>query len=239
MYSGFLYVKSIYFRNSTGYSDVCCTRFFYAKDGELRNGKQMEDCKMEWSLFFVFNSILLGVGLAMDAFSVSLANGLNEPAMHKKKMCVIAGTFGFFQALMPMIGWVCVHTIIEYFKMFEKFIPWIALILLLFIGGKMVKEGIQDGAEEVEKAKVGALALLIQGIATSIDALSVGFTIAEYDFIMALTCSLIIAAVTFVISFTGLILGKKCGTKFSNKATILGGSILIAIGIEIFVSGVF
>ena len=171
---------------------------------------------MEWSLFFVFNSILLGVGLAMDAFSVSLANGLNEPAMHKKKMCVIAGTFGFFQALMPMTGWVCVHTIIEYFKMFEKFIPWIALILLLFIGGQMVKEGIQDGAEEVEKAKVGALALLVQGIATSIDALSVGFTIAEYDFIMALTCSLIIAAVTFVISFTGLILGKKCGTKFSN-----------------------
>ena len=179
---------------------------------------------MEWSLFFVFNSILLGVGLAMDAFSVSLANGLNESWMHKKKMCAIAGTFGFFQALMPMTGWVCVH---------------IALILLLFIGGKMVKEGIQDGAEEVEKAKVGALALLVQGIATSIDALSVGFTIAEYDFIMALACSLIIAAVTFVISFTGLILGKKCGTKFSNKATILGGAILIAIGIEIFVSGVF
>lgn len=197
---------------------------------------------MEWSLFFVFNSILLGVGLAMDAFSVSLANGLNESWMHKKKMCAIAGTFGFFQALMPMTGWVCVHTIIEYFKMFEKFIPWIALILLLFIGGKMVKEGIQDGAEEAEKAekaKVGALALLVQGIATSIDALSVGFTIAEYDFIMALACSLIIAAVTFVISFTGLILGKKCGTKFSNKATILGGAILIAIGIEIFVSGVF
>ena len=108
---------------------------------------------MEWSLFFVFNSILLGVGLAMDAFSVSLANGLNESWMHKKKMCAIAGTFGFFQALMPMTGWVCVHTIIEYFKMFEKFIPWIALILLLFIGGKMVKEGIQDGAEEAEKAK--------------------------------------------------------------------------------------
>ena len=184
---------------------------------------------MEWSLFFVFNSILLGVGLAMDAFSVSLANGLNEPGMHKKKMCAIAGTFGFFQALMPMTGWVCVHTIIEYFKMFEKFIPWIALILLLFIGGKMVKEGIQDGAEEAEKAK----------IATSIDALSVGFTIAEYDFIMALACSLIIAVVTFVISFAGLILGKKFGTKFSNKATILGGAILIAIGIEIFVSGVF
>ena len=237
MYSGFLYVKSIYFRILTGYSDFRCARFFGASHNEIE--KRWRIVKWNGVCFFVFKSVLLGVGLAMDAFSVSLANGLNEPAMHKKKMCVIAGTFGFFQALMPMIGWVCVHTIIEYFKMFEKFIPWIALILLLFIGGKMVKEGIQDGAEEVEKAKVGALALLIQGIATSIDALSVGFTIAEYDFIMALTCSLIIAAVTFVISFTGLILGKKCGTKFSNKATILGGAILIAIGIEIFVSGVF
>lgn len=194
---------------------------------------------MEWSLFFVFNSVLLGVGLAMDAFSVSLANGLNEPAMRKKKMCAIAGTFGFFQALMPMIGWICVHTILEYFKLFEKFIPWIALFLLLFIGGKMVKEGMGDEDNDVEKAEVGAMALLIQGIATSIDALSVGFTIAEYDFVMALVCSLIIAAVTFIISFSGLILGKKFGTKFSNKATILGGAILIAIGIEIFVSGVF
>ena len=175
----------------------------------------------------------------MDAFSVSLANGLNESWMHKKKMCAIAGTFGFFQALMPMTGWVCVHTIIEYFKMFEKFIPWIALILLLFIGGKMVKEGIQDGAEEAEKAKVGALALLVQGIATSIDALSVGFTIAEYDIIHAFVTCVIIGAVTLAICLAGIQLGKKFGTKLAGKAGILGGIILILIGVEIFVSGVF
>ena len=105
---------------------------------------------MEWNLLFFFNSALLGVGLAMDAFSVSLANGLNEPGMRRRKICIIAGTFAFFQALMPMIGWVCVHTIVQYFRSFEKWIPWIALILLLFIGGKMLIEGIRhkDGDEE-------------------------------------------------------------------------------------------
>lgn len=194
---------------------------------------------MEWSFVFFFNSVLLGVGLAMDAFSVSLANGLNEPAMKKKKMCGIAGVFAGFQALMPMIGWVCVHTIVQYFKAFEKFIPWIALILLLFIGGKMLIEGIKNKDGEVEKPKVGFGALLVQGVATSIDALSVGFTISEYGLVMALVCALIIAVVTFFVCLTGLVIGKKFGTKFSNKAEILGGVILIAIGIEIFITGVF
>lgn len=194
---------------------------------------------MEWSLLFFFNSVLLGVGLAMDAFSVSLANGLNEPAMRKKKMCGVAGVFAFFQALMPMVGWICVHTIVQYFKAFEKCIPWIALILLLFIGGKMLIEGIRNNDTDDEETKVGLVALLIQGVATSIDALSVGFTIAEYGLLMALVCALIIAVVTFVISMAGLIIGKKFGTKFVNRATIFGGVILILIGIEIFVTGVF
>lgn len=194
---------------------------------------------MEWSFLFFVNSTLLGIGLAMDAFSVSLANGLNEPDMKKPKMCGVAGVFAFFQAAMPMIGWICVHTIVKYFEAFEKFIPWIALALLLFIGGKMLIEGIKNNGGENEKTKVGAAALLIQGIATSIDALSVGFTIAEYGLLMAVVCSLIIAAVTFAISMAGLILGRKFGTKFENKATIIGGVILILIGIEIFVTGVF
>ncbi|MDY2590262.1 MAG: manganese efflux pump MntP family protein [Agathobacter sp.] len=193
---------------------------------------------MEWSLLFFFNSVLLGVGLAMDAFSVSLANGLNEPAMRKKKMCGVAGVFAFFQALMPMVGWICVHTIVQYFKAFEKCIPWIALILLLFIGGKMLIEGIRNNDTDDEETKVGLVALLIQGVATSIDALSVGFTIAGYGLLMALVCALIIAVVTFVISMAGLIIGKKFGTKFANRATIFGGVILILIGIEIFVTGV-
>lgn len=192
---------------------------------------------MNWNLLFFFNSALLGVGLAMDAFSVSLANGLNEPHMNKQRMSVIAGVFAFFQALMPMIGWICVHTILQYFKAFEKFIPWIALLLLLYIGGKMLIEGIRNDEEE-EESGVGAGALFIQGIATSIDALSVGFTIAEYDLLHAIACALIIAAVTFFICFGGLEIGKKFGTRFSNKATILGGVILIFIGLEIFFTGI-
>lgn len=194
---------------------------------------------MEWSLLFLLNSVLLGVGLAMDAFSVSLANGLNEPFMRKKKMCGIAGVFGFFQALMPMAGWICVHTIIYYFRAFEKLVPWIALILLVYIGGKMLLEGVKNDGEQVEKERLSVGVLFMQGIATSIDALSVGFTIAEYGFVMALVCSIIIAVVTYLISYTGLVIGKKFGTKLSNKADILGGVILIFIGLEIFLKGIF
>ena len=194
---------------------------------------------MEWNLMFFVNSALLGVGLAMDAFSVSLANGLNEPNMKKGRMCTIAGVFAGFQALMPFIGWVCVHTVLQYFKVFETFIPWIALILLCFIGGNMLKDGIQNKEEEVEKAEVGFKALMLQGIATSIDALSVGFTIAEYGLLMAIVAALIIGVLTFFICFGGLALGKKFGTVFSNKATLIGGIILIVIGLEIFITGIF
>ena len=194
---------------------------------------------MEWSFVFFFNSVLLGVGLAMDAFSVSLANGLNEPSMKKKKMCGIAGVFAFFQALMPMVGWICVHVILSYFQAFEKFIPWIALGLLLFLGGKMLLEARKGEEEGDEKTGLGIAALLVQGVATSIDALSVGFTIASYDLCMALVCALIIAVVTFFISISGLVIGKKFGTNMSRKASILGGVILILIGLEIFITGVF
>ena len=193
---------------------------------------------MEWSLLFFANSIFLGAGLAMDAFSVSLANGLNEPDMKKKKMSQIAGVFAFFQALMPMIGWLSVHTAVRYFEAFEKFIPWIALALLLLIGGGMAAEGLKNEDTGAEKPKVGLRALLIQGVATSIDALSVGFTIAGYDLKMAVSCSLIIAAMTFVICAAGLVIGKKFGTRLSGKATLLGGIILIVIGLEIFLTGV-
>ncbi|MBQ7974505.1 MAG: manganese efflux pump [Clostridia bacterium] len=189
--------------------------------------------------FFVKN-ILLGVGLAMDAFSVSLANGLNEPCMKKRKLCAIAGVFAFFQALMPMLGWICVHTVVQHFKAFEAFIPWIALALLGYIGGKMLLEGIKNIDEcPCSKPGVGIAALILQGIATSIDALSVGFAIADYEWLSAFAASLIIAAVTFVICAAGVVIGKGAGTKLSGKAGILGGAILIFIGIEIFLTGIF
>ena len=205
---------------------------------------------MNWSFLFFLNSALLGVGLAMDAFSVSIANAFNEPDMKRSRMCTIAGTYAFFQFTMPMIGWFCVYKIVEYFKKFQPFIPWIALILLSFIGGKMLFEGIQtlksnntscenDAFETKAISTVGFGALIVQGIATSIDALSVGFTISEYGPIMAFTASLIIAVVTFFICIGGLKLGRKVGEKLSDKATIFGGIILIAIGLEIFIKGVF
>ncbi len=203
----------------------------------------------------IIKGLLFGVALAMDAFSVSLANGLNDPAMRKRKMCLIAGTFSFFQALMPLIGWLCIRTIASYFKAFELAIPYIALVLLLIIGGKMIFDSIGEMAEckrlaaegapleeEPEKkcgTSVGFLALLIQGVATSIDALSVGFDIAHLDFIEALIEAIVIAVSTFIICILGVALGKKCGTKLAGKATIFGGIILIAIGFEIFISSFF
>lgn len=176
----------------------------------------------------------------MDAFSVSLANGLSEPQMCRRKLFSIAGVFAVFQGLMPLVGWVCVHTVVQYFKAFEKFIPWIALALLLYIGGKMLYEGIKSKNEEVSTPKsLGFSALLVQGVATSIDALSVGFTISDYNFLMALISALIIAVVTFIICVSGVIIGKKFGTKLAGKASVFGGVTLILIGIEIFVTGIF
>ncbi len=223
---------------------------------------------MNWTITFFINSALFGVGLAMDAFSVSMANGLKEPKMKPGRMCLIAGVFCGFQILMPLIGWFCVHTAAEAFENFDKFIPWIALVLLSIIGGNMLKDGIKEckaekgettesaesevsglakcvgakvGAEVIssEAPKLGMMMLLGQGVATAIDALSVGFTIAHLNWIMALTEALIIGAVTFVICMCGLHIGKKVGDRLSGKAGILGGVILIGIGLEIFISNMF
>ncbi len=188
---------------------------------------------------FIVNSILLGVGLAMDAFSVSLANGLNAPKLSRAMRAAIPLTFAGFQFLMPMIGWLCVRSIAEAFTAFHKVIPWIALALLLFIGVKMLVEGIRrkDAGDNAPAASLGVRALLVQGVATSIDALSVGFTISDYLPLRAFLACLIIAVVTFALCFAGLRLGQRFGTRLSWRASILGGVILICIGIEIFITG--
>ena len=208
-----------------GMAGSCCIWFFCFHAFELSFGGN--DNGVE----FFMNSALLGVGLAIDAFSVSLANGMNEKNMKKSRMAYIAGVYAFFQFLMPMIGWICVHTIVQVFGQFQKFIPWIALILLLYIGGSMIKESMQSEEEKEEVKRLSFAVLMMQGIATSIDALSVGFTTAGYGLVMAVVCSLIVAVVTFVICETGLCLGKTLGTKLSGKADVLGGVILIGIGI--------
>ena len=192
---------------------------------------------MELFLFFV-NSVLFGIGLAMDAFSVSLANGLGEPNMRRSRACLIAGTFAGFQILMPLLGYLLVHTVVETFTKLQVFIPWVALLLLGFIGGKMLYEGFSKKQKEEEKVAVGFWALMVQGIATSIDALSVGFTIATLPVWQALVESAIIGVVTFLICIGGLALGKTFGVRLAGKATILGGFILIFIGLEIFLTGI-
>ena len=187
-------------------------------------------------IVLIFNSILLGIGLAMDAFSVSLAQGLADTKMKGSKVMLIAGTFAVFQTLMPLIGWLCVHTIAEQFEAFYKAVPYVALALLGFLGVKMILEGAGPQKDEEDKPfSIGNL--LVMGVATSIDALSVGFTIADYSIVEAFTAAVIIGIVTFVISYAGVIIGKKFGTKLSGKASILGGVVLVLIGIEIFVKG--
>ncbi len=188
------------------------------------------------------NSILLGVGLAMDACAVSMANGLNDPNMKVRKVVLVALIFAFFQALMPMIGWICVRTVAQQFDKFTVAIPYIALALLGFIGGKMIYEGVthkENSSEQQSHKNLTAVVLLTQAVATSIDALSVGFTVSSYDVWQALTSVAIIALVTFAICVGGVYVGKKFGTKLGNKAEIFGGIILIGIGLEIFITGVF
>ncbi len=205
---------------------------------------------MNLDFLFFFEAAMLGLGLAMDAFSVSLANGLNEPRMSIVKMCSIAGVFALFQALMPMLGWIAVKTVVGVFGFIETLIPWCALALLGFIGGKMLVDGISESRacsdESSEACKIareakvlGIGALIVQGIATSIDALSVGFTIAEYNVWEALVAVAVIALVTFPICLGGILIGRTAGSRLAGKAGILGGAILIFIGLEIFITGWF
>ena len=192
---------------------------------------------------FFLNAVLFGISLAMDAFSVSLTNGLRAPCMRRRRMVMIAGIFAFFQAAMPLIGWFLVTQLISVFKILSPAIPYIALLLLCFIGGKMLYEGLKPSEEDECEAcpTVGFTlpALMVQGVATSIDALSVGLTIADLSFPIALLEALIIALVTFFICLAGIFIGKKFGTRLAGKASILGGVILILIGFEIFISSFF
>lgn len=195
---------------------------------------------MQIDFVFILNTCLLGVGLAMDAFSVSLANGLREPRMGFGRMSLIAGTFAVFQFVMPMTGWICIHTIVEYFRKVERFIPFIGFAVLMWIGLEMILEGVgrKSNDEDDGQRTLSFGKLFVQGVGTSIDALSVGFTIEQYDTGTAVVASLIIGVITFGICLAGTMIGKRFGTKLAKKASILGGVILIAIGFEILLKGV-
>ena len=180
-------------------------------------------------------SLFLGFALAMDACAVSMANGLNQPCMKLRKVLFIACMFGFFQGAMPLIGYFLGHALLSIIK---PFIPWIALAILSFLGVRMIIEATKKEECEERKALTFSV-ILIQAFATSIDALSTGFAIADYTPLNAVICASIVMVVTAIICICAVYIGKKFGTKFGSKAEIIGGIILIAIGLEICITGVF
>ncbi len=180
-----------------------------------------------------FTLLLMGVGLAMDAFAVSICKGLSMRKVNKKQCLVIGLFFGGFQALMPFIGWVLGSQFEQYITSIDH---WIAFILLGFIGGKMVVEAIREKDEAVEVGKMDPpldlKEMFILAIATSIDALAVGITFAFLQVPIVEAIS-IIGITTFVISVIGVYVGNFFGNRYKKKAELAGGMILILIGLKI------
>lgn len=181
--------------------------------------------------------LLMGIGLAMDAFAVSICKGLGMQKVNKKQAVAIGLFFGGFQALMPFIGWVLGIQFESYITSIDH---WIAFVLLGFIGGKMIVEAVKPGEEDaVEVKKVDApldiKEMLILAIATSIDALAIGITFAflQYPIVEAIS---IIGVVTFFISIGGVYVGNFFGSKYKNKAEFAGGLILVILGLRILLS---
>ena len=192
---------------------------------------------MDSGAIFLFNNFMLAMGLSMDAFSICIANSLSEPYMEKNRMITFASIFSIFQGLMPIMGWLCVNSFVGHFSSIERFIPWISFTLLIYIGYNMVSAGFEQTTYNTfENPQITLSQMIAQGVATSIDAFSVGFAISDFGISQAYLASCIISAVTFTMCFFGLIAGKKFSFALSDKAGIFGGLILIFIGFEIFIS---
>ena len=172
--------------------------------------------------------IFIGLGLAMDAFAVSVCKGLSMKKLIWKNVLIIAIYFGLFQALMPVLGYFLGSA---FSRVVVKLDHWIAFILLATIGVNMIKESTDDELEK-RNDKVDFKTMIILAIATSIDALAVGITFAFFEVNLLLAVALI-GAITFVLSFLGVLIGNKFGDKLQNKAELIGGIILIIIGLKI------
>ncbi len=190
---------------------------------------------MKFDLIYFIHNILLGAAVSADAFSVSLANGLGDPGMKKSRMLLIAGTFSVFQMLMPLAGWFCVHALVQHFHALLKVTPWIAFFLLGWLGVRMLRSGLRRRKDESLPQTVAftLTGLLLQAVAPSLDALSLGFTMADYTPVVAVVTILIIGAVTLNDCLIGLALGRHFGARAAWKASVFGGVVLILIGIEI------
>ena len=191
---------------------------------------------MHWSI----TAILLGLGLAMDACAVSTTDGLSEPKMKWNKILLISGLFGLFQGAMPTFGYLAVTVFslvlgADFTRIFCYFVPYIALIVLCYLGVKLIIDSVKkEEDEETKKLTLGVI--LVQAVATSIDALSVGVVLGDLPMFEAMMSFLIIAIITFAICVVAVLVGKKFGSIFSSNAGIVGGAILVFIGFEIFFS---
>lgn len=185
--------------------------------------------------FFIMGFIelfLIGVGLSMDAFAVSVCKGLNmREKLNYKHAGIIALFFGGFQAIMPLIGY---FLGVNFESLIKSFDHWIAFILLGFIGGKMIYEAVTDKDDEEENNNgiLNIKELFMLAVATSIDALAVGITFAFLSVNIWSSVS-VIGITTFILAFSGVIIGNKFGTKYKSKAEIAGGVILVLIGTKI------
>ncbi len=175
---------------------------------------------------------MLGISLSMDASAVSMTNGLKKSEMKRSLVIKMSLIFGFFQGAMPLIGYAIGHALLMYI---EEYIPWIALGLLGFLGLNMILTSFK---QENSFFKLGIKEILFQAVATSIDALSVGLTFADYTLYEAIISFLFISGITSFLCWISFYIGKKFGTQLGAFAGILGGIILILLGIEIFLKGI-
>ena len=195
----------------------------------------------------ISTGLFLGIGLTMDAAAVSMANGLQEPNMKPEKHMFIAFMYGIFQGFMPLLGYFCGYALYKNFPQIQEYhlIPICALIILGYLGTKMIIDGIKENKNiEIEEEYIKAVSkpltiklIFIQAIATSIDALSSGLSFANYEVWKAIVVTSIVAFVTFIVSYISVIIGKKFGNKLGSKAIIVGGIVLVIIGLEIFITG--
>ena len=176
---------------------------------------------------------LVGIGLSMDAFAVSICKGLAMPTINRKQTLLIAAYFGVFQALMPLTGWLLGS---QFARHVTKMAPWIAFVLLAWIGGNMIRESLskKEEDEEVEPAELRHKELFMLAIATSIDALAVGVSFSMVELAIPIgAAAALIGCTTFAISVGGVFVGHIFGARYKNRAEFVGGAILILIGVKI------
>lgn len=188
----------------------------------------------------ILDGLLFGLGLSVDAFLIALSNGLNFPNIKMRKLLLLAALFSSFQIIMPMFGWLCVHTVSVHIPYFDEALSWIAFVIIMWLGAKMMLDGLKPITPlEHNNCAINLGAVILQCFATSVDSLAVGFTLTGYAVYSALVCSCIIAAVTFALFCLGFFVGKKCGMMFSSFASIVGGIVFIGVGVEVIATSIF